>query len=296
MPNRILKESVCTSDSVNKLSWFEEVLFYRLIVNCDDYGRFDGRVSIIKNRLFPLKENLTGKTVAEAISKLESAGLVALYEFEGKPYLYLPGWNDHQNVRAKKSKYPEPKTEHNNTNVGKAQHGNTCETPLHSDENTCKQMNTDDCNGNPMHNKESKGIQANANVPVIQSESVSISESLSESISESLSGTVASDARAGYGPGGEPEGDLGGKESECLKIVRTDGRESYGVHQQIFLSPEEYRELVETFGQINVECMIIRMDRWLWDLENEGGDKPLGNHCQLLKKKLWKERVIPDGN
>ena len=173
MPNRILKESVCTSDSVNKLSWFEEVLFYRLIVNCDDYGRFDGRVSIIKNRLFPLKENLTGKTVAEAISKLESAGLVALYEFEGKPYLYLPGWNDHQNVRAKKSKYPEPKTEHNNTNVGKAQHGNTCETPLHSDENTCKQMNTDDCNGNPMHNKESKGIQANANVPVIQSESES---------------------------------------------------------------------------------------------------------------------------
>ncbi len=282
MPNRILKESVCTSDSVNKLSWFEEVLFYRLIVNCDDYGRFDGRVSIIKNRLFPLKENLTGKTVAEAISKLESAGLVALYEFEGKPYLYLPGWNDHQNVRAKKSKYPEPKTEHNNTNVGKAQHGNTCETPLHSDENTCKQMNTDDCNGNPMHNKESKGIQANANVPVIQSESVS--------------GTVASDARAGYGPGGEPEGNLGGKESECLKIVRTDGRESYGVHQQIFLSPEEYRELVETFGQINVECMIIRMDRWLWDLENEGGDKPLGNHCQMLKKKLWKEGVIPDGN
>lgn len=292
MPNRILKESVCASDSVNKLSWFEEVLFYRLIVNCDDYGRFDGRVSIIKNRLFPLKENLTGKTVAEAISKLESAGLVALYEFEGKPYLYLPGWNDHQNVRAKKSKYPEPKTEHRNANAGKAPRMDACETPLHSDENTCKQMNTDDCKGNPMHNKESKGIQANANVPVIQSESVSISES----ISESLSGTVASDARAGYGPGGEPEGDLGGKESECLKIVRTDGRESYGVHQQIFLSPEEYRELVETFGQINVECMIIRMDRWLWDLENEGGDKPLGNQCQMLKKKLWKERVIPDGN
>ena len=282
MPNRILKESVCTSDSVNKLSWFEEVLFYRLIVNCDDYGRFDGRVSIIKNRLFPLKDNLTGKTVAEAISKLESAGLVALYEFEGKPYLYLPGWNDHQNVRAKKSKYPEPKTEHKNANAGKAPRMDACETPLHSDENTCKQMNTDDCNGNPMHNKESKGIQANANVPVIQS--------------ESLSGEVASEARAGYGPGGEPEGDLGGKESECLKIVRTDGRESYGVHQQIFLSPEEYRELVETFGQINVECMIIRMDRWLWDLENEGGDKPLGNHCQMLKKKLWKERVIPDGN
>ena len=37
MPNRIIRESICTSDSVDKLSWFEEVLFYRLIVNCDDF-------------------------------------------------------------------------------------------------------------------------------------------------------------------------------------------------------------------------------------------------------------------
>ena len=49
MPNRILKESVCTSDSIDSLSWFEECLFYRLIVNCDDYGRFDGRVAVIKS-------------------------------------------------------------------------------------------------------------------------------------------------------------------------------------------------------------------------------------------------------
>ena len=58
MPNRILRETVCTSNSVDQLSWFEEVLFYRLIVNCDDFGRYDGRAAIIKNRLFPLKEML----------------------------------------------------------------------------------------------------------------------------------------------------------------------------------------------------------------------------------------------
>jgi hypothetical protein len=108
LPNRILKESICTSDSIDSLSWFEEALFYRLIVNCDDYGRFDGRPAIIKNRLFPLKENLTAKTVAGAIEKLASAGLVTLYVFEGKPYLYLPTWNHHQVVRAKSSKYPAP--------------------------------------------------------------------------------------------------------------------------------------------------------------------------------------------
>ena len=108
MPNRIIRESICTSDSVDKLSWFEEVLFYRLIVNCDDFGRFDGRAAVVKNRLFPLKENLTLKTVEAALHGLASAGLVALYVFEGKRFLYLPTWGKYQIQRAKVSKYPSP--------------------------------------------------------------------------------------------------------------------------------------------------------------------------------------------
>lgn len=108
MPNRIIKESVCTSDSIDQLGWFEEVLFYRLIVNCDDFGRFDGRVAVIKNRLFPLKENLTLKNVESAINKLARVGLIIPYESGGKPFLFLPTWNEHQCVRAKRSKFPEP--------------------------------------------------------------------------------------------------------------------------------------------------------------------------------------------
>lgn len=108
MPNRIIKESICTSDSIEKLSWFEEVLFYRLTVNCDDYGRFDGRVAVIKNRLFPLKDDLSAQEVKDGLISLEMAGLISSYEFNGKPYIYLPTWNDHQNVRAKRSKYPDP--------------------------------------------------------------------------------------------------------------------------------------------------------------------------------------------
>lgn len=132
MPNRIIKESICRSDSIDGLSWFEEVLFYRLIVSCDDYGRFDGRPAIIKNCLFPLKENLTIKAVADAIKTLASKELVALYEFEGKPYLYLPTWKEHQTTRATKSKYPAPEdgNEYSYDNVK-------------SSENICKQMNTD---------------------------------------------------------------------------------------------------------------------------------------------------------
>ena len=108
MPNRIIKESICTSDSIDQLGWFEEVLFYRLIVNCDDFGRFDGRAAVVKNRLFPLKENLTLKNVESAINKLARVGLVVPYESGGKPFLSLPTWNEHQSVRAKRSRYPEP--------------------------------------------------------------------------------------------------------------------------------------------------------------------------------------------
>jgi hypothetical protein len=107
MPNRIIKESICTSDTIDQLSWFEEVFFYRLIVNCDDYGRFDARLPILKARLFPLKA-VTEKQISEALNKLSTVGIVALYEYDGRPYLQLVTWDKHQQIRAKKSKYPAP--------------------------------------------------------------------------------------------------------------------------------------------------------------------------------------------
>lgn len=170
MPNRILKESIRESDSIDSLSWFEEVLFYRLIVSCDDYGRFDGRTSVIKNRLFPLKDDLTLKTVSRAIERLATAGLIALYEFEGKPYLYLPTWTAHQNVRAKRSKYPDPEA----TGRSLVKPASIC---------------------NHMHSEENKGNQPHANVPVIQSNTKSESESVSKSKSESESISGGGDAR-----------------------------------------------------------------------------------------------------
>lgn len=151
MPNRIIKESICTSDSIDGLTWFEEVLFYRLIVNCDDYGRFDGRPAIIKNRLFPLKESLTAKAVSEAINRLVSVGMVALYMFEGKPYLYLPTWNCHQSVRAKRSKYPSPDAARNAPANEKA----PSEGAGEQHESNCNHMNADEskCPLNPIQSE-----------------------------------------------------------------------------------------------------------------------------------------------
>ena len=147
MPNRIIKESICTSDSIDSLTWFEEVLFYRLIVSCDDFGRYDGRAAVIKNRLFPLKEDkLKLKEVTNAINHLSQAGLIRLYTCDGKQFLYLPTWESHQSIRAQKSKYPDPS-------------------------DGCEQLNTSEINC----------LQMNSDVPVIQSYSESYSYSDAES-------------------------------------------------------------------------------------------------------------------
>lgn len=108
MGNRIIKETICTSDTINELSWFAEVLFYRLMVKCDDYGCFDGRPAIIKGSCFPLKDNVTNATITKAISELSRAGLLQTYEVNGRALLHLVKWDYHQRIRTKKHKYPLP--------------------------------------------------------------------------------------------------------------------------------------------------------------------------------------------
>lgn len=110
MPNRIIKESIKRSPEIDRLSWFEEVVFYRLIVTADDYGRLDGRPVVLKNDLFPTKETITKKAIEDAIEKLVSVGLLIPYvdAESDMPYLAFKKWEKHQTIRNKYSRYPAP--------------------------------------------------------------------------------------------------------------------------------------------------------------------------------------------
>lgn len=109
MPNRLIKESICTSEDLDKLSPMAEILFYRLIVKADDYGAYYGNVSIIKSNCFPLKsDDITCEQVKEWLSELVSAGLLDTYKAEGRDYIQFHKWKNHQQIRAKKRKFPEP--------------------------------------------------------------------------------------------------------------------------------------------------------------------------------------------
>lgn len=109
MPNRIIKESITTSDNLNLLTPDEEVFFYRLLVNCDDFGRFDARPEILRARLYPLradKEKLD--TISKRLLALYLAGLITLYQNNSRTYLEFCTWEEHQHRRANNSKYPGP--------------------------------------------------------------------------------------------------------------------------------------------------------------------------------------------
>lgn len=109
MPNRILKESICTSETIDGLSADAERFFYRLLVQCDDYGRMDGRASVLRARCFPLRlDTVTDKDIKAWLDELIAVDLLWLYQAEGKTCLQVTTWAKHQQTRAKNSKYPNP--------------------------------------------------------------------------------------------------------------------------------------------------------------------------------------------
>lgn len=138
MPNRFIKESICTSENIDQLTEFQEVFFYRLIVNCDDFGRFDARLKLLSSKLFPLRDVSTEK-VAETLEALQDADLIVVYEVNGHPYLQMKTWKNHQQPRANKSKYPGPD-----------------ESDIQTDDINCNQLLSDDINGNQQETDDNK--------------------------------------------------------------------------------------------------------------------------------------------
>lgn len=106
MPTRYLKPGVRDSEAIDRLSPLAEVLFYRLLVTVDDYGRFDARPAMVKANCFPIKETVRADDCIELLQELVTADLVTLYEVDGKPILQMLKWDNAP--RSKESKYPSP--------------------------------------------------------------------------------------------------------------------------------------------------------------------------------------------
>ena len=159
MPNRIIKESIRTSKSVNALPDFEFRLWTYLITYVDDYGRGSADPELLKGLVFPRRRGLTEQQISKGVHNLATAGMITLYEVDGESYLQFPNWDKHQAIRAKQSKFPAP------------------DSSLQADASICN--------------------QTLANVPVIQSNTIQ-SESESESNARTRAEAAFADFWAAY--------------------------------------------------------------------------------------------------
>jgi len=83
MPNRILRDWI-DSEVVNSLSWQAEIVFTRLLMKVDDYGRFPANPRLLRSLLFPLRDGLRDADITRCLVECEKAGLIAIYNIEGK--------------------------------------------------------------------------------------------------------------------------------------------------------------------------------------------------------------------
>lgn len=128
MPNRILKDSIRTSSTINALSDFQFRLWAYLITYVDDFGRGRAEPDIIKGFVLPRRKGVTEANIQSALSEMACMGLIQLYDVDGDSYLCFPNWQKHQNVRAAKSKFPSPEE-------GRMQ--------LQADDSNCNQVQAD---------------------------------------------------------------------------------------------------------------------------------------------------------
>lgn len=111
MPTRLVREGILTSDRVDKLDAAAEVFYRRLMSKVDDYGLYDARLSVLRSSLYPLRvDRVREADISRSLAACQSAGLIALYQCDGKPYLQMlrTGWQARS-----EAKYPLPPTTEN---------------------------------------------------------------------------------------------------------------------------------------------------------------------------------------
>jgi len=110
-PNRIIKESIGSSETLALVTADEERHFWRLVVQADDFGRFDARPHVIRSRAYSAMLDQVDEGESERrtlVLAQESVDLIRLYSADGRRYGYFSTWDKHQRGRATTSKWPEP--------------------------------------------------------------------------------------------------------------------------------------------------------------------------------------------
>lgn len=105
---RNIKPEFFTSEAVSELPIRARLTWIGLWTHCDNHGRARDNVKIIKGAVWPL-DNVSLKEIEDDLVTLAAQGRIVRYTVDGKRYLVVTNWGEHQYGAFKgDSKYPAP--------------------------------------------------------------------------------------------------------------------------------------------------------------------------------------------
>jgi hypothetical protein len=105
---RTIKPDAFLSESLSDVPRGTRWTFAGLWTFADDKGRARDDARLIKAALYPLDDDTSLADVAHDLELLADCGGICRYEVDGKRYLHMPTWEDHQRInRPTPAKHPE---------------------------------------------------------------------------------------------------------------------------------------------------------------------------------------------
>lgn len=105
---RTFKPSFFTSESVADLSFRARLTWLGLWTHCDDEGRCKDNEKLIKAAVWPL-DDVSVDDVIDDLAELEDKGRITRYVVEGKTFIQVTNWYEHQRIsRPTPSLLPPP--------------------------------------------------------------------------------------------------------------------------------------------------------------------------------------------
>lgn len=102
MPNRIVREAILSSEKIASLGWAEEVLYRRLMSIVDDYGRHEANPKLLRSKCYPMQiDDVTVIQVSSWLTACQKAGVLVVYQSEGKMYLQINNFGQQQRSASK---------------------------------------------------------------------------------------------------------------------------------------------------------------------------------------------------
>jgi hypothetical protein len=105
---RTIKPEFFTSETVAELPVRARLTWIGLWTYCDDHGRCRDNVKLVKAAVWAL-DDVSLVSIEKDLSDLHQAGLILRYTVDGKSFIQVTNWTEHQKVsHPTDSKFPDP--------------------------------------------------------------------------------------------------------------------------------------------------------------------------------------------